>query len=375
MSEIQKLRTDLEEVKLLMAISEADFQLLENKVTDLETSLGDLTTQVTDLATALTNESTARTDGDSNLNQTILALTSRMKEMEDSHILMAKNELNLDELDEDPNTAGIQVSKDINLPITDKYGTLITWMSNGVHISDYGVVARPTYTDGNVTESITAVLMYGEAEASKTFDIEILAFPATDLEKVAEDIAALNLDFVTQPVSSDIALPITGSVHALDIVWSSDNEAVIGADGSVTQPDYYDGNTDVTLTATITSGAVSDTVNFIITVEALPISDQQKVDEDLSFLTLDGFDEDPGTAGTQVSMDMTLPVLGSTHGSDIAWSSNDVAHLDDTGLVTRPAFGEPDATVILTANVTQGAGTASADYTVIVLAETVDPSA
>jgi hypothetical protein len=69
-----------------------------------------------------------------------------------------------------------------------------------------------------------------------------------------------------------------------------------------------------------------------------------------------------------VVADLSLPASGAT-GTTVAWASSDPAVVSATGAVTRPAFGQPDATVTLTATVTRGTVSRTRDFTVTVLAE------
>ena len=62
---------------------------------------------------------------------------------------------------------------------------------------------------------------------------------------------------------------------------------------------------------------------------------------------------------------ITLPTVG-TQGSTISWTSSDSAVIASDGTVTRPAAGEPDAVVTLTATVTNGEATAVKTFTVTV---------
>lgn len=62
---------------------------------------------------------------------------------------------------------------------------------------------------------------------------------------------------------------------------------------------------------------------------------------------------------------LTLPTIG-TQGSTISWASSDPAVISAEGNVTRPAAGEPDAVVTLTATVTNGSDSAVATFVVTV---------
>ncbi|MDR1710893.1 MAG: family 43 glycosylhydrolase [Propionibacteriaceae bacterium] len=69
---------------------------------------------------------------------------------------------------------------------------------------------------------------------------------------------------------------------------------------------------------------------------------------------------------TQVANNTVLPAT-STFGSAISWATSDAAHLDVDGTVTRPAEGDPNAVVTLTATISNGSDSKSRNFTVTVL--------
>ncbi|MBD8079470.1 immunoglobulin-like domain-containing protein [Cellulosimicrobium arenosum] len=69
-----------------------------------------------------------------------------------------------------------------------------------------------------------------------------------------------------------------------------------------------------------------------------------------------------------VTADLVLPTAAA-QGSLVTWSSSDPAVVSATGDVTRPAAGEDDATVTLTALLTRGAVARTVTFEVTVLAE------
>ena len=66
----------------------------------------------------------------------------------------------------------------------------------------------------------------------------------------------------------DLELPTVGRFEAV-ISWASSHPAIIAADGTLVMPEE---NTEVTLTATVTFGDFTDTVDFVVLVH---------VDEDI----------------------------------------------------------------------------------------------
>ncbi|WP_367324888.1 family 43 glycosylhydrolase [Streptomyces sp. HUAS ZL42] len=99
---------------------------------------------------------------------------------------------------------------------------------------------------------------------------------------------------------------------------------------------------------------------------ALPV-DTQGVADDKAALSLGD------TSG--VTADLALPTTGGAGGSTISWASDNPAVVSTTGTVTRPAAGEPDAHVTLTATLKKGPVTDTKTFEVTVLAAFDDQTA
>lgn len=127
--------------------------------------------------------------------------------------------------------------------------------------------------------------------------------------------------------------------------------------GKVTRPDFDAGDTPVKLTATVTKGNVTKTVDLNVFVKRLGITDGQAVVKDLAALKLP----------EKVKENIDLPVVGE-NGTTISWSSSAPESISNTGLVVRPNVGESDATVTLTATVTKGTESDTKEFTIIVVA-------
>ncbi|MEV6305382.1 family 43 glycosylhydrolase [Actinoplanes sp. NPDC051861] len=70
---------------------------------------------------------------------------------------------------------------------------------------------------------------------------------------------------------------------------------------------------------------------------------------------------------TGLVADLTLPATAPS-GSAVTWATSDASVITDSGRITRPAQGQPDATATLTANLRRGASTGSKTFTVSVRA-------
>ncbi|MBD8057482.1 Ig-like domain repeat protein [Cellulomonas sp. JH27-2] len=182
---------------------------------------------------------------------------------------------------------------------------------------------------------------------------------------VTTDAAALSLGD-TSGVTSSLTLPTTGA-HGTTVSWASSNPDVVSAAGVVTRPSAATGDTDVTLTATVTRAGVSTTRALAVTVLALPDTDGLLTD------ALDGVVV-PNLG--DVRGNLTLPTTGA-HGAALTWESADEAVVDATGVVHRPAHGQAATTVDLTVTATLDGLSASRVLTATVpaLPEAADPTA
>ncbi|MFB5761981.1 S-layer homology domain-containing protein [Paenibacillus medicaginis] len=88
--------------------------------------------------------------------------------------------------------------------------------------------------------------------------------PYSDEQAVGDTAAQLNLGD-TSGIVDDLKLPVAGE-HGVSVQWESSNPELIGHDGRLLVR-YPAEDTDVTLTATITRGGVSETKTFVVTVK------------------------------------------------------------------------------------------------------------
>lgn len=101
-------------------------------------------------------------------------------------------------------------------------------------------------------------------------------------------------------------------------------------------------------------------------VTTLVATDAQRVARDAAALGLGDL--------SAVTADIALPTAG-TNGSSISWASSNPAVVSSTGAVTRPAAGQADAEVTLTATLSRGTATQSVGFTATVRAVPDDAGA
>ncbi|CAM5600320.1 family 43 glycosylhydrolase [Streptomyces aurantiogriseus] len=182
-------------------------------------------------------------------------------------------------------------------------------------------------------------------------EVEQLALPV-DTQGVADDKAALTLGD-TSAVTSDLTLPTIGTAGGSKISWASDNPAVVSATGKVTRPAAGEPDGHATLTATLKKGTVTDTKTFAITVPA-DFDDAIATEQAAEKLSVHNLDDVRGN--------LTLPTSGA-FSTKVSWSSANPDVISADGVVHRPAHGDGDTTVKLTATVTKGDAEATREFT------------
>ncbi|MDA8443280.1 MAG: cadherin-like beta sandwich domain-containing protein, partial [Peptococcaceae bacterium] len=141
----------------------------------------------------------------------------------------------------------------------------------------------------------------------------------TDPEAVAADKANLAIGYApgdsVSSVTQNLTLPATGA-NGTAIVWGSSDTSVInpsGTTGSVTRPGYFNGDDQVTLTATISKGSATDTQTFTVNVKAQPYVAPVVT----ATPSVGGIKETAANDGS-VSGTINVSISGGTFASDIA---------------------------------------------------------
>ncbi|WP_238011763.1 immunoglobulin-like domain-containing protein [Dactylosporangium sp. AC04546] len=256
-------------------------------------------------------------------------------------------------------------------------GTTATLFEDGVQVAqNTGVTVDPGTIGGGVTADnwigrslyaadkrlkgqVRDFRLYDRALAAA--DVAALAAP-TSTAAVEADLAALTLGD-TGSVLGDLALPASGAQGSA-IAWASSDPAVVSNAGRVTRPPAGSPPAQVTLTATLTRGALTRTRAFAVTV-------------------VPAFDD--ATAAQHAVAQVSIPNLGDVRGNlrlpaalegvGLTWSSSNPAVIGTGGEVSRPAAGSPPATVTLTVTGRKGDASASRDLvaTVPALPAVQDP--
>lgn len=181
-----------------------------------------------------------------------------------------------------------------------------------------------------------------------------LALPV-NRDYVAADRAALDLGDLSAVVGS-INLPTRGAGGSV-ISWASSDPAVISETGAVIRPVPGNPDAQVTLTASITHGSLTETATFQATVKTGSGADADAIETALAALDVVNLADARGN--------LNLPGQG-LNDTWVSWTSSNPAVIAGDGIVVRPAHGAGDTTVTLTATVERNGVAGTREFTAVV---------
>ncbi|NQX66961.1 family 43 glycosylhydrolase [Paenibacillus alba] len=216
--------------------------------------------------------------------------------------------------------------------------TALTYTPNDMETTIANYIGRPAYSaDKYMNGKVKDFRVYSKALSAS----EILALAVKpDAYYVALDKESLQLGD-TSAVTSNLVLPTAGEAGSV-ITWESSDVTTISPVGVVTRPAFYLADKVVTLTAHLTKATATDSKSFVVTVKKYP-TDSDLLRADTQALRVYNIDDVRGN--------LTLPIVGA-NGSAVTWSSERSDMVTSTGEVKRPAHGNGDVTVKLTATLT-----------------------
>lgn len=209
-------------------------------------------------------------------------------------------------------------------------------------------LATPAFT-GDEQSTAAVMMAFGDMVNGKACLAEMSSL-RSDSEAASADLSMITLPEI---VLQDLDLPAEGTFGS-EITWSSSAPNIIANDGKVTRPAV---DTYVTMTATATYGEASVSRDFMVTVSAAREAGGDEAYADVQNIKL----------CTETLRDIELPTAGA-NGSVITWASSNESVIATDGKVTRPAIGQPDTLVTLTATATHSGVSQSRDFTVKVWA-------
>lgn len=276
-------------------------------------------------------------------NITVLPLANADKpEMLDD---IANFYLTADRITDEPLSA---ITKNLTLPTGAPDGVTIEWSTDGsAYVSDNGTVTRPDYTFGDADVILRAYLSMddgsgGTLQTEKEFKLTVKR-QLSDEEKIVAAMDAVVWDMMSyesqdEPITQNLALPTKG-LYDVDINWQSSDNRVMTIGGVLRRQNE---NRAVTLTATFTSGAASDTKRFDIVVKMSPEAMAQADAADIVIPNADA-----------VTDNFTLPLVGAHYGLTIKWTSSNTSYAKVKSggniVITRPEFKDGDKSITLTA--------------------------
>lgn len=276
----------------------------------------------------------------------------------------------------------LEITNDITLPTTGvTYASTITWESNNTALlSNTGEVTRPSYTTGGKLVTIVGTIINGSATDTIEMVLGIKHLDMAGDEMIADAQNRLDFDDIKgsntamDNIVSNLSLPsnlIVENGSNVLIKWESTPSALIDSNGMIHAPSFTDGNAMVILKAIIgvpssdnpsefDSAFATVSKEFNLVIVAGDMTDDEAVALAKEDLTLGNT--------SSVMGDLTLPTSG-LHGTTITYSSNNPTVVSNTGVVTRPNFGDGDATVILTATISKNGVSETKEFMVIVKEE------
>ncbi|QHW34689.1 hypothetical protein GZH47_30430 [Paenibacillus rhizovicinus] len=254
-----------------------------------------------------------------------------------------------------------------SLPAKGANGSKVTWtsMSPSIISSDGKTVNRPANGNGDLNVVLTALIQSGGATEFKIFTVTVKQqLPAP--QRVAADKAALQIDFGGSDSSGRVTRPLDGlpsrGVNGSSITWVSSSPGVLSSDGkTLHRPASNNADIAVYMTAIIISGTSSDTKIFNLTVKR-EFNSPEKVAADKTDL---GIAYKSGDSSASVTQSVGLPTKGY-YGSTIVWYSGNASVLSNSGAVHRPAHGQGDVKVTLTAVISNSGSADVRSFTVTV---------
>ena len=180
-------------------------------------------------------------------------------------------------IEADKTTVKVNEKVSLTANATDSDGTISLYEWKKQDGTVLGADKTLDYTPTEVgTDTLTVTVTDDDgAKASSSIQITVEEIQNSDQDDVDAVKASLSFDDIkgansnASEVTSDLNL--IGVKDGVTISWVSSNNSVIkvnGTVGEVTQPSSSDDNIEVTLTATLSKGNVSESKNIVITVKA-----------------------------------------------------------------------------------------------------------
>jgi len=316
---------------------------------------------------------------DNNYNYCIKAVTKPTDSQIQGQVVLEKAENGLWLAIRGENQSQDKVLTDLTLPASYR-GAAISWISSNTQVIDaQGKVMRPV-ANANAIVKLTATLRSGSASKDVLFNLTVPYIPAADMEAVQKVADSITWDSIrggnTNQGNVTENLNLAGSSGDVTVVWTSSDNEIIKTEktsdsdtaiGTVTLV-RFDKTNQVTLTATVTKGEAKVTKTFELTVPHRTASDSDKCGAANQWIQNDGLSywweqiRGENTDLGHIRYDFVIPqsvqikipgiepyTINLRETADrLVWDPNIQKHVDwdlvDTnGKITRPAYGESNA--------------------------------
>jgi outer membrane protein assembly factor BamB len=243
------------------------------------------------------------------------------------------------------------VTKNVTLSLSGGNGSTISWASSDTSIvSANGMVTRPTSGSGDKAITLTATISKGGSVQTKQFVITVKQL----------------LDSTPPTVTINLIGGTYQGAQTIVLTASEPSKIYYTLDGSTptTSSTIYSAPISISASKTLNYFAVDNAGN------ASTIGTQSyTIRNDAADSTVDANALQIGYASGEtensVTKNITLAVSGA-NGSTISWSSSASSIVSVNGVVTRPAAGQGDQTVTLTATIQKGTVVQTKVFVVIV---------
>jgi hypothetical protein len=218
--------------------------------------------------------------------------------------------------------------------------------------------------------TLTATLTIEGETITHQFRVKVKAVEVTVAQRLALAKAQLVTNYAATIGDEDyeVLANLTLATTVLDatVSWSSNEPTIISNAGVVTRPVFAVGDQTVTLTATLTIGTQTTTQVFYAFVPALEKTVNETLQEVLDVVTT--YPTVDGITGSEDWLEFLTTFTYETVEYTVSWSSDKPDFLDVDGTVTRPALGEANELVTLTASITLGSVTETKEIQFLVFA-------
>ncbi len=200
---------------------------------------------------------------------------------------------------------GLRADQDFALPAKGQRGCNITWVSadEGIIAIDGGMAVVKRAADADKTVKLTASISLGGVSDTKEFQVTVAQeeADAVIVQKALEKLQAMpNKDDIRDNIYMPNEIEVDGTEKKASVTWTSSNTAVVtaapSADGKkepgiVNRPEPGQGDVQVTLQATVSSGEVSRQAEPI----TVTVKEKRKQEKNTSYL----FAHFTGTEGSR----------------------------------------------------------------------------